>query len=307
MTCSKLAGLVLLLTGAVWAQSTGPSFEVASIKPATPQQPGRIMIRMGGDPGRINYSGVSLRDIVRQAYQVKDYQITGPDWMGSERFDLVAKIPDGVSRDQVPAMLQNLLAERFKLTLHREKKELPAYGLVVSKGGPKLTEVKVEPPPAVPPPLDGDQIKVGKDGMPQLPPGRGGMMMMRGPGHVAGKGLKIGAIVEMLARATDRPVVDETGLTGDYDFTLDWTPEPGEGGFGFGGPGGGAPQQHVMAGPAGPAGGEGGAPAARTPEAASGPPLQVAVQQQLGLKLEAKRLPIDLLVIEHAERVPSEN
>ena len=301
MTHSIPAALVLL-AGSAFAQSSGPAFEVASIKPAAPQTPGRMMIRMGGDPGRVNYSNVSIKDVIRQAYQVKDYQISGPDWLESQRFDINAKVPDGAPKEQIPQMLQNMLAERFKLSLHREKKELPAYAMVVAKGGPKLKESDPAaqpnfgpdgPPP--PPPA------AGRGGAPQFPPGARGMLMMRGPGHLAGKGLKMGAFSDMLSRFVDRPIVDETGLAGEYDFQLDWTPEPGEGGaFRFGPPGGDGPQQHAA--------GEGAPPAgAAPPELAAAPPLQVAIQQQMGLKLDAKKLPIEILVIDHAEKAPTEN
>src|ERR1051326_1052992 len=108
--------------------NTALTFEVASIKPAAPPVEGKMMIRMGGDPGRLDWTNVSLRDIIRQAYQVKDYQITGPDWMGSTRFDVVAKVPADTPRSKVPEMLQSLLAERFKLSIHRDTKELQHLG-----------------------------------------------------------------------------------------------------------------------------------------------------------------------------------
>src|SRR6476620_8172887 len=127
-----VAGLMAVASSIASAQpAVTPTFEVASIKPAPPPGGNNMMVRMGGDPGRIDYANVSLKDVIRLAYRVKNYQIAGPDWLESARFNIVAKLPEGSSREQIPEMLQALLAERFKLALHRETKELPVYGLVV--------------------------------------------------------------------------------------------------------------------------------------------------------------------------------
>ncbi len=307
--------IFLALTSCVaFAQQSGslPSFEVASVKPAAPQAAGRIRVMMGGDPGMLNYSNVSLRDIIRIAYSVKEYQISGPDWLNSQRFDIVAKLPAGASNDDKPLMLQSLLAERFKLALHREKKELPAYALVVAKNGPKLKDAEPIPEGTPPPPLPGDgpmggreggRYTVGRNGVPQIAPGRGGAFMQMGRGHLVANRIPVSGFAEMLGRQLDRPVVDETGLKGDYDFVLDWTPEPGEGAaFGAG-----LPTKGSEPGPPPPPPGENVAPAAATPDAPARPPLTVAIQQQLGLKLETKKLPAELLVIDRIEKVPTEN
>src|SRR5437588_1341382 len=107
------ASLMVLTTCAVFAQNP-PAFEVASVKQAAPQQMGRMMVRMGGDPGRVDYANVSLKDVLARAYNVNSYQISGPAWLDSERYDITAKVPEGVNTDQVPAMLQGLLVDRFK-------------------------------------------------------------------------------------------------------------------------------------------------------------------------------------------------
>src|ERR1039457_5492305 len=106
---------------------------------------GMMRVRMSGgpgtpDPGQLTYTNVSLKNILTNAYNVKGYQLSGPKWLDSERFDITAKIPMGATKEQFQLMLQNLLAERFKLTLHHETKELPMYALVVGKGGSKLKE-----------------------------------------------------------------------------------------------------------------------------------------------------------------------
>jgi len=139
-------GLIVSASSVIFAQvAAAPfAFEVASIKPAAPQPEGMFRIGMGGDEGRITYTGVPLKLVMTRAYGVKQHQISGPSWLDSERFDINAKIPDGVSREQVPAMLQNLLAERFKMTIRRETKEQSVYALVVGKNGPKLTKASEE-------------------------------------------------------------------------------------------------------------------------------------------------------------------
>jgi uncharacterized protein (TIGR03435 family) len=320
------AALVVFTSCAARAQSTEgtPAFEVASIKPAAPPASAgmfRVMMRGGpgsADPGQLTYTNVTLKNVLVNAYGVKGYQISGPSWLDSERYDIVAKIPQGATKEQFMLMLQNLLAERFKLTLHREKKDLPMYALVVGKGGPKMKESvdspvpgdgaasgsggAPAPPPPPPPPPPGGRIAMGSDGFPKLPPGagRGGlmMMMMNGRFRMTANQQSMSGLTEMLGNQLGRPVVDMTGLTAKYDFTLDFAPEEGQRMIG---PMGAMPQ------PPPPPPGEGGAPAASAPDSQSGPSLFTAVQEQLGLKLDPKKGPVDLLVIDHLEKVPTEN
>jgi uncharacterized protein (TIGR03435 family) len=312
------AGVLALAGWTATAQTAeGPAtFDVASVKPAAPSVNGMIRVRMAGgpgspDPGQINYSNVSLKNVLMSAYNVKGYQLSGPAWLDSERFDIVAKIPKGATKEQFQQMLQNLLAERFKLKLHRETKELPVYALVIAKTGLKMKESPKEDPAAsaaAAPPDAGafggaePRMRVGKDGMPQLPPGgpgRGGMMMMNNGGKMkmqANK-QKVTQIAEMLANQLGRPVLDQTGLTADYDFALEYAPDE----MMRGGPG-------MMAPPApAPDGGGGGGGAAPSASEGGGPTVMTALQEQLGLKLESKKGPIALLVIDSLEKVPTEN
>jgi uncharacterized protein (TIGR03435 family) len=330
------AGLIIFTSCATFGQSAAesPTFEVASIKPAPPPTGMGIRVMMRGgpgtpDPGQLTYSNVSLKNVLMNAYAVKGYQINGPKWLDSERFDIVAKIPKGATKEQFQIMLQNLLAERFKLTLHHETKELPMYALVVGKGGPKMKEsvddgataagaaspgasgpggpsASAQPPPPPPPPgSDGagpvmNRVKIGADGMPQLPPGmgKGGMMMMmmNGRMRVVGNGQPVSALTEMLGNQLGRPVVDATELKAKYDLTLDFAPESMNGPMGMMPP---PPPQHD--------GGPGpGGPMAGAPDA-GGPSIFTALQEQLGLKLEQRKGPVDLLVIDRLEKVPIEN
>ena len=314
------AGLIIFTSCAAFGQAAAesPTFEVASVKPAEPQAMGMMRVRMGGgpgtpDPGQLTYSNASLKDVLINAYAVKGYQINGPKSLDSERFDIMAKIPKGATKEQFQLMLQNLLAERFKLTLHHETKELPMYALVVGKGGPKLKEsvdddpAAPPPPPPPPPPPGSDgagpvmgRMRVGADGTPQLPPGVGknGMMMMimNGRMRLVANHRPITALLEMLSNQLGRPVVDATELKANYDFTLDFAPDGMNGPMGMMPP---PPPQHD-GGPGG------GAPMASAPDA-GGPTIFTALQEQLGLKLEQRKGPVDLLVIDRMEKVPTEN
>lgn len=329
------AGLIVFTSCAAFGQAAAesPTFEVASVKPAEPQTMGmmRVMMRGGpgsADPGQITYSNVTLKNLMVNAYAVKEYQINGPKWLDSERFDIVAKIPKGATKEEFKLMLQNLLAERFKLTLHHETKDLPMYALVVGKGGSKLKESVADdatasgaapqggaagsvgpsasaPPPPPPPGSDGagaftGRMRVGADGMPQLPAGAGKngmtMMMTNGRMRLVFNRQPITALTVMLSNQLGRPVVDATELKAKYDFNLDFAPDGMNGPMGMMPP---PPPQHD--GAAG-----GGAPMASAPDA-GGPAIFTALQEQLGLKLEQRKGPVDLLVIDRLEKVPTEN
>src|SRR5215471_3615976 len=165
-------------------------FEVASIKPSG--LPGRGVIRLGrqsgpgsGNPGRVTYAFSTIRDLIVDAYGVKPSQVSGgPKWLDSERFDIVAKAPEGATKEKVKVMLQNLLTERFKLTLHRETKELPIYALVVGAKGPKLKDSTVTdtPPSSDAQPKEGGRGQAGAQAAgPSLPPRPGIRGMKIGP------------------------------------------------------------------------------------------------------------------------------
>ena len=310
------AGLVVFTSCTALAQTAenSPAFEVVSVKPAAPITGNRISVMMRGgpgspDPGQITYTNVTLKNVLMNAYGVKGFQISGPSWLDSERYDIVAKLPRGATKAQFMVMLQNLLAERFKLTLHREKKDLPMYALVVGKNGPKLKESVDEPAPKegdapkAGGPADGPvvmgRMAMGKDGFPVLPPGAGGrgstaIMLMNGNARMTATKQSMAGLAEMLSGQLDLPVVDMTGLTGKYDYTLYFAPE---GGLGM--------KLGMLAPPPGEGGG--GAPMASAPDAQSSPNLFSALQEQLGLKLEQRKGPVDLLVIDHLEKAPVEN
>jgi uncharacterized protein (TIGR03435 family) len=283
------------------AQPGKLEFEVASVKPAAPQAGGRIFVgRQGGpgtpDPGRVTFTNTGLKQLITLAYNLKPYQVTGPDWLDTQRFDVVAKIPPGSSKEQVNQMLQSLLEERFKLTFHSVTREFPLYELVVGKNGHKLKASVVDPSAATAGPDAGPgrggPPSIGKDGFPTLPPGRPGMLMMMskdGPLRIAANVQSMTDLANMLSNQIGTPVVDKTGLTGTYDFALEFVPER----IGAGGIGGGLVAPGEVPG--------------ASPGTFDGPTIFGAVQDQLGLKLEQKKGPLEVMVIDRAERVPSEN
>lgn len=304
--------LVLTASSALGQNAPAPpAFEVASVKVSAPLPAGVMMFRMGGgpdstDPGRVTYSGVNLKTLVARAYRVKEYQVEGPQWLDGERYDIMATIPQGSSKEQVDLMLQNLLADRFKLTLHHESKPLAVYTLSVAKGGPKLKEVDPAAlAAATPPPLP-----PGAAPPPPPPPGGrggpmpvGGMRMMLGFSNRRLSGaMTLTRLCATLSNFIDRPVIDLTELKGTYEIDLAWTPDESEqmgGKLAMG--------MAAISGAAGPppAGSDGKA----GPDSASDPglPLAQALQVNYGLKLEPKKNPADILVIDHAEKVPTEN
>ena len=314
-----VAGQVALVCAALACGAAnaadGPTFEVASIKPAAPPQTlggDRFMFRFGrrggpgtADPGRITWNNASLMDILIEAWDVKRFQVTGPDWLGTERFDVVAKVPAGATKEQVRVMWQNLLAERWNLSLHHGSKVFEVDELVAAKGGPKLKTTDLDPsapeaqppdgPPAGPPKLD-------KNGIPEM--NAPGLFMMQtigpnGPNaRMIGKAQTMAQLANRLGDQLNRAVVDKTGLNGKYDFVVEFAPDPGSfpGGPGRGrGPGGplpGAPPD---------------GPQVPGPNDPSGLTLIGALQQQLGLRLQSTKAPIDILVVDRANKVPTEN
>ena len=239
--------------------STPPAFEVASVKPAVQPERGPIFCLVPCSPGerltvtgtRVDIRWMPLRKLIVTAYRVKPYQVAGPDWMQSQRFDIVAKIPAGASPDQVPEMLQALLAERFKLAIHRETKDTPVVALVVGRNGPHLE-------PAAP-----DAEALAAKAM-AAPGGRGmysgqGEAHMDDSGHATSTGapwgpvtatppregsphfdllaVSMAGLVDLLAPHEDRPVIDMTGLTGRYHIqvTMDLPAPPPPGADGGGG------------------------------------------------------------------------
>jgi uncharacterized protein (TIGR03435 family) len=279
-----VAGLMVFASCPAFAQSSppAPTFEVASVKPSPPPTGNGIMRRLGApDPGMINYGNATLAMLISRAYGVKDFQVSGPDWLNSLGYDVVAKVPAGAPADQVPLMLQTLLAERFKLKLHRESKTIDVYALIVGKGGPKLKESD----PA-------DLAVVPGPGVRMLVTPNGGREIS---GHMT-----MAQLTDVMSFFMDRPVVDSTGLTGTYDVDMAFMPDERDQMQNKLGP------AMAMAGPP-PAGGNDAARPAEAVSDATAGSIFSAVQEKLGLKLDPRKSPAEILVIDHAEKIPTEN
>jgi uncharacterized protein (TIGR03435 family) len=289
-----ITGNIVLACVSVFGQTPESlTFEVASVKRTPPPEPNaRVFFGppRGGpgtsDPGQITWTNAALRNILMTAYDVQTYQVTSPDWLATERYDIVAKVPAGATKAQVNVMWQNLLKERFGMVLHHESKELPVDELTVAKGGSKLKETadpNIEPftPVAGPP-------RVDKNGVPEMN-GSGAIVTIfptanGATARMVAKGLPSSDIAGRLAASRRRPVIDKTGLTGKYDFilefALDTTGIPLPPGF---------PTQ------------------AENNASDPGSDIAAAVEKQLRLKLTSTKGKLDVIVIDHAEKTPTEN
>jgi uncharacterized protein (TIGR03435 family) len=283
---------VTLAACAAFAQSSAPplEFEVASIK-SSPPITDNVHIGMRIDGAQVYFTAFALKDYIRIAYRVKDYQVESPDWVASERFDIAAKLPAGATREQVNDMLQNLLVDRFKLTFHRTKKDFPVYALVVAKGGAKLKESDLNGMSASDFSKGPDNVAAsGSAAGVSVDLGRGSSFTFAN-NKLEVKRLPAARFSDLLARFVDRPVVDMTNLTGIYDYDITVTPEDYRGML---------IRSAITAG------------VALQPEAQRlamtdiGESLASGLQA-LGLRLEARKAPLDVIVVDHAEHKPSEN
>jgi uncharacterized protein (TIGR03435 family) len=295
------------------------SFEVASVKPSPPIDQAAILAGkpihagMKIDASRVDIGNFSLSALIQKAYDVKAYQITGPDWltaMTAQRFDVLAKMPESTTKEQVPEMLRTLLAERFKLTIHRETKEHGIYALVIGKGGAKLKEadplpvvtpaVSADGGPAPPPSTGSNQVTVnagargaeistGEGGKQRMTPSADGKSM-----HFENSRISMAQFAEGMSPMVDRPIVDMTGLKGFYQLSFDVSMEELM-----------AIARRAGALPAGAGGGAAGSPADAASDPSGGSIFNTV--QQLGLKLEARKEPLEHIVVDHAEKMPTEN
>lgn len=267
-------------------------FEVATIKPSTQPAMGQVNVGVHVDGAQVHFTYRSLKDYIGYAYKVKAYQVVGPDWLESQRFDISAKLPEGAERAQVPEMLQSLLAERFRMKMHRETREFPVYGLVVAKGGPKMKESPPDEDAGAPGAGRGaiNVTATGGRGGTTIDYGNGASFSM-GDNKFEGRKLTMTIMADSLARFVDRPVVNMTDLKASYDFTLEMTPED---------------YRSMMIRAAIGAGVQLPPEALRRVESVEGNSLFTAIQN-LGLKLEPRRAPLDVLVIDQMEKTPVEN
>ena len=279
---------VLLLLTPIASAQTSPEFEVASIRPSA-EQLSQVAVGVHVDDSQVRITGLTLKLYVGMAYGIKPHQIVGPDWLGQPRFDIVAKIPEGVSRNQLPRMMQALLADRFAMKSHRATKEFAVYALTVTKDGLKLQPSTAGNAPTVRPPA----IDVTASGNAS---GAGanladGSSFSLANNRIEMRKMTIPAIAELLTRLSDRPLIDATGVSGSYDLTLELPPEEFMAVQIRGGVNNGAliPPQ-----------------ALRLLDGAPLDPFTNALQK-FGLALQSRKAPLDVLVIDSIQRTPTEN
>jgi uncharacterized protein (TIGR03435 family) len=281
---------MLLATAAAWGQGAGAGkleFEVASVKPAEPGADPRVRVGVQIDGSQVHLNQTSLKDAVRYAYGVKFYQVVGPDWMPGERFHISAKLPDGAKREDIPQMMKALLEQRFQMKVHRERREMPVYALVVLPGGAKLKEVPDDPDEGPP-----KAVQVAAQGGPE------GVSLTYGPGSyfkfadqkIEARKLAMLNFVDVLGRFVDKPLVDETKLPGRYDMDVQLTEND---------------YNAMLIRSAISAGVQLPPQALRFLDQADGS-LGFALKP-LGLKLESKKAPIEVVVVDSILKAPTEN
>jgi uncharacterized protein (TIGR03435 family) len=239
-TLKNVKALLVLIVAIAASAQAPPVFEAASIHPSRADQ---ASTRLTLSAGRLSAENSTLSFIIQQAYSLRDFQVAGgPQPMLDARFDIQAKAASPVSDDQLRLMAQTLLADRFHLKVHREMRPMSVYALVIAKGGPKLQAPK---------PGEPRQIESY-------------------PGFISGTNVPISAFIEEYSGKVDLPVIDKTGFTDRFDFTLRWTPD-------------GAAHADPSFGS-----------------------IFTEIQTQLGLKFDSQKIPVEVLVIDHAEQ-PSAN
>jgi uncharacterized protein (TIGR03435 family) len=238
--------ILSVITVAFASAGLGQEFEAVSVKP---NKSASNSSHSHTDGGLFSGTNLSLKNLVMSAYGMKDYQVDAPDWLASERFDIAARFPKNLPTEQdkllaaFQSMMRKMLADRFHLAVHRDRKSFSVYGLLVAKSGIKF----------------------------KAAPG-GGSRSDSDDSHYEGRNITMPKLAEFLSRWMDLPVIDMTSLSGFYDVTLDWT-----------------------------------ATKNADPNTTVGLTVADAVQEQLGLKLENRKAPIEILIVDHAERVPTEN
>jgi uncharacterized protein (TIGR03435 family) len=263
-------------------------FEVAAIK-AVDGARGPIMLRMLPG-GRLDSNGLPIGVLLRQALQKPDYQIVGaPGWLDTERYSITAKAPEGTPPTAMTVMMLNLLKDRFQLTTHLETREQPIFNLVIARAdgrlGPDLKPTPAECQAAIAERIAATKAAAERGALPPRPtfPDPNGPLpcgfVQMGPGLMTGSGRTIAQIVPTLADLLGRPVIDKTGLTGLYDVALKFAPTGRVTGL-----------FALLPGPPPP------------PDDPDAPGLSTAVQEQLGLKLESARGPVEIVVIDTLEK-----
>jgi uncharacterized protein (TIGR03435 family) len=320
-----LFAFVSLFAGAAQVRAQGPSakaaplaFDVASIKPSedimVAVNAGKMPhVGMKVDNQSVDFGYYTLAALITYAYKVKAYQVTGPDWMKTAHWDIQATLPEGTNKDQIPEMMQALLADRFKLVIHHDTKEMPVLALEVGKNGVKMVESPPDPPATDKPDDKGTTVidtgngqmrvkstgTIGAGGTTQISGGPAGNVKMsvdNGFMHMESSKMTMEILTQQLTQFLQQPVVDKTDLKGTYVVAVNIAVEDLQAiarsaGFAVGGPGPGASANST------------GVPSAGDP---SGGSVYASIDK-LGLKLNKEKLPVEVIVVDHLEKVPTAN
>jgi uncharacterized protein (TIGR03435 family) len=301
-----LCALTLLIAAGTAANAQSPEFEVATIKPAAPQT-GHFPSPASGsggpgtaDPAMFRCTNCTLAFLIETAFGLERYQFPGRSALSGTSYEVAARLPAGATAEQFQGMLQNLLKDRFALASHFEKKPMQGYELVVGKNGPHLTGAQERP--AAPVAMGGEAHGGGgsgnwhgggNDSARRL--SRPGLMVFGGQAKYRGDHQTMTELAKMIATQLAKPVDDGTGLKGFYDITMNWTDDGSHAASHAAGPVGGF------------GGGEHGGRGGDQADAASGPTLIGAVQQQLGLRLETRKATANIFVVDHVGKTPTDN
>jgi uncharacterized protein (TIGR03435 family) len=290
MVKTATAALAVLLPLAAMAQE----FEVVSVKPSASSGAAMRFGVSGGpgtdSPGTITWSSLSLEQLLPTAYAVRRDQIANPETLGRAAFDIVAKLPPGATREQIPAMLRKVLEERFHLAIHFESRDGAVYLMSVAKSGAKLktTDQNATPPES----RTMGALQVDKDFFPVVTPGDGATLNFAGSIHLTARAVTTSKLADLLTPGAGRPVVDKTGLTGLYDVRLSFLPVQSANGM---------PPPPAPMGPAGET-------SSVSPARTDGPPsIFTALQQELGLRLDTGKASVKFVVIDHVDKTPVPN
>ena len=287
----KTIFLTTLCAAFVLAQApSNPKFEVASVRLSPPMGSERVDVGVHVDGAQVRMVALPMRDYISRAYRMKLYQVTGPDWLTSERFDVNAKLPEGSTPDQIPEMLQSLLEERFQIKLHREKKELPVYALIIGKPPLKIQESAPDPNAPIAPKGTANVSASGSAAGVSVDLGNGSYYTFNN-GKFEVKKVTMDMLARQLERYVDRPIVDITDLKGTYDLTFSVTTED---------------YQAMLIHAAVNAGMMLPPQVLRLLDNGSIASLMDGLQQ-LGLKIDARKAPLDVLVIDQLSKTPTDN
>ena len=283
---------ILFVAAVLTAQTKRPSFEVASIRPSAGARPQAVAAAGQTDGAQFRIGGLTFKDYVSIGYRLKLNQISGPDWMTTDRFDIVATLPDGSDPAQVPEMMQALLEERFALKSHREKRDFPVYALRITPGGLKAAEVPADPEAEKAQAKAFQTFKRSGSGQGIFIDLGNGSSFNFADNKFAARKVTMASLAAMLERFVDRPLLDMTGASGSYDIAFDLAPE----------------DYRVMLIRAAVAAGLVMSPEAlRVLDGSPSPSSLYEGLAKFGLRIESSRSPLDVLVVDSARKTPTEN